>query len=394
MKYLLLLAIFVFSPLLYADKSDLQTYLNAVENTDALKSQFQLIESKSLSRQNSVLADGYQFIAQLGRASSKIDNKDSYEYSLAIEKPILFGSDENYLHTLELSVDTEKKLQLYKLQNYLYKKYISSCMLQEKIAVLKDEKIQNEDISQLMKLSVEAGELDMSALLRSELRSDNLKLKTQRLEDKYKQSLQELNLFSNSMNEPQCNDISFELSTNSNKLLEKSLLYKLIAQETQTNKALHEFKDRTFQKMNIGIVYDNEVDITRSSVYIQLPLSLSQKNSNTIEALKLKQLSSASNQIFLQRKLEKEIALYKLRKKNTLKNLHYINDTLVLKAYKSAELMKERFKGGEANYLEFINSQTLLFELLINAIETKESALLQEATLYEKLGISPLKETK
>lgn len=394
MKYLLLLAIFVFSPLLYADKSDLQTYLNAVENTDALKSRFQLIESKSLSRQNSVLADGYQFIAQLGRASSKIDNKDSYEYSLAIEKPILFGSDENYLHTLELSVDTEKKLQLYKLQNYLYKKYISSCMLQEKIAVLKDEKIQNEDISQLMKLSVEAGELDMSALLRSELRSDNLKLKTQRLEDKYKQSLQELNLFSNSMNEPQCNDISFELSTNSNKLLEKSLLYKLIAQETQTNKALHEFKDRTFQKMNIGIVYDNEVDITRSSVYIQLPLSLSQKNSNTIEALKLKQLSSASNQIFLQRKLEKEIALYKLRKKNTLKNLHYINDTLVLKAYKSAELMKERFKGGEANYLEFINSQTLLFELLINAIETKESALLQEATLYEKLGISPLKETK
>lgn len=394
MKYLLLLAIFVFSPMLYADKSDLQTYLNAVENTDALKSQFQLIESKSLSRQNSVLADGYQFIAQLGRASSKIDNKDSYEYSLAIEKPILFGSDENYLHTLELSVDTEKKLQLYKLQNYLYKKYISSCMLQEKIAVLKDEKIQNEDISQLMKLSVEAGELDMSALLRSELRSDNLKLKTQRLEDKYKQSLQELNLFSNSMNEPQCNDISFELSTNSNKLLEKSLLYKLIAQETQTNKALHEFKDRTFQKMNIGIVYDNEVDITRSSVYIQLPLSLSQKNSNTIEALKLKQLSSASNQIFLQRKLEKEIALYKLRKKNTLKNLHYINDTLVLKAYKSAELMKERFKGGEANYLEFINSQTLLFELLINAIETKESALLQEATLYEQLGISPLKETK
>lgn len=394
MKYLLLLAIFVFSPMLYADKSDLQTYLNAVENTDALKSQFQLIESKSLSRQNSVLADGYQFIAQLGRSSSKIDNKDSYEYSLAIEKPILFGSDENYLHTLELSVDTEKKLQLYKLQNYLYKKYISSCMLQEKIAVLKDEKIQNEDISQLMKLSVEAGELDMSALLRSELRSDNLKLKTQRLEDKYKQSLQELNLFSNSMNEPQCNDISFELSTNSNKLLEKSLLYKLIAQETQTNKALHEFKDRTFQKMNIGIVYDNEVDITRSSVYIQLPLSLSQKNSNTIEALKLKQLSSASNQIFLQRKLEKEIALYKLRKKNTLKNLHYINDTLVLKAYKSAELMKERFKGGEANYLEFINSQTLLFELLINAIETKESALLQEATLYEQLGISPLKETK
>lgn len=394
MKYLLLLAIFVFSPLLYADKSDLQTYLNAVENTDALKSQVQLIESKSLSRQNSVLADGYQFIAQLGRASSKIDNKDSYEYSLAIEKPILFGSDESYIHTLELSVDTEKKLQLYKLQNYLYKKYISSCMLKEKIAVLKDEKIQNEDISQLMKLSVEAGELDMSALLRSELRSDNLKLKTQRLEDKYKQSLQELNLFSNSMDEPQCNDISFELSTNSNKLLEKSLLYKLIAQETQTNKALHEFKDRTFQKMNIGIVYDNEVDITRSSVYIQLPLSLSQKNSNTIEALKLKQLSSASNQIFLQRKLEKEIALYELRKKNALKNLHYINDTLVLKAYKSAELMKERFKGGEANYLEFINSQTLLFELLINAIETKESALLQEATLYEKLGISPLKETK
>lgn len=394
MKYLLLLAIFVFSPLLYADKSDLQTYLNAVENTDALKSQVQLIESKSLSRQNVVLADGYQFIAQLGRASSKIDNKDSYEYSLAIEKPILFGSDESYIHTLELSVDTEKKLQLYKLQNYLYKKYISSCMLKEKIAVLKDEKIQNEDISQLMKLSVEAGELDMSALLRSELRSDNLKLKTQRLEDKYKQSLQELNLFSNSMDEPQCNDISFELSTNSNKLLEKSLLYKLIAQETQTNKALHEFKDRTFQKMNIGIVYDNEVDITRSSVYIQLPLSLSQKNSNTIEALKLKQLSSASNQIFLQRKLEKEIALYELRKKNALKNLHYINDTLVLKAYKSAELMKERFKGGEANYLEFINSQTLLFELLINAIETKESALLQEATLYEKLGISPLKETK
>jgi len=394
MKYLLLLAIFVFSPLLYADKNDLQTYLNAVENTDALKSQFQLIESKSLSRQNAVLADGYQFIAQLGRASSKIDNKDSYEYSLAIEKPILFGSDENYLHTLELSVDTEKKLQLYKLQNYLYKKYISSCMLQEKIAVLKDEKTQNEDISQLMKLSVEAGELDMSALLQSELRSDSLELKTKRVEDDYKQSLQELNLFSNSIDEPQCSDISFELSTNSNKLLEKSLLYKLIVQETQTNKALHEFKDRIFQKMNIGIAYDNEVDITRSSVYIQLPLSLSQKNSNTIEALKLKQLSSASNQIFLQRKLEKETALYELRKKNALKNLHYINDTLVLKAYKSAELIKERFKGGEANYLEFINSQTLLFELLINAIETKESALLQEATLYEKLGISPLKETK
>lgn len=394
MKYLLLLAIFVFSPLLYADKSDLQTYLNAVENTDALKSQFQLIESKNLSRQNAVLADGYQFIAQLGRASSKVDNKDSYEYSLAIQKPILFGSDENYLHTLEFSADTEKKLQLYKLQNYLYKKYISSCMLQEKIAVLKDEKIQNEDISKLMKLSVQAGELDMSALLRSELRSDNLKLKTQRLKDKYEQSLQELNLFSNHIDEPQCNDISFELSTRSKELLEKSILYKLIAQETQTNKALHEFKNRTFQKMNIGIAYDNEVDLTRSSVYIQLPLSLSQKNSNTIEALKLKQLSSASNQIFLQRKLEKEIALYELRKKNALKNLHYINDTLVLKAYKSAELMKERFKGGEANYLEFINSQTLLFALLINAIETKESALLQEATLYEKLGISPLKETK
>lgn len=351
--------------------------------------------SKQLSQKDEILSDGLYLNAQLGYSKSKIENRDALEYQIALQKSFLLGKSDAYEDALDLSLDIEKKLQTSRVENYIYQNYIDVCFIKEKISILEDEKLRNTKMTALIQAGVEGGEFDLSSLYRSQISVEKLSLEILNLKNAYKQSLQKLNLFSlkNSV-EPQCSDLPVDIAPFVDESFTNSLYYQAFHIQTKKKSALKDFRSSPIDKITIGLSYNNEMDLTRSSAYIQIPLTWDDKKTNAVEVAKEQELSALSKQNYLQQELQNRLESYRLEQQKNTQQLSYINDKLILKAYKTAELMKERFQAGEANYLEYINTQQTLFDFILETIKIRRDALQAQAKIYAKLGISPLKEQK
>jgi outer membrane protein TolC len=87
-----------------------------------------------------------------------------------------------------------------------------------------------------------------------------------------------------------------------------------------------------------------------------------------------------------------QIQAYKTAQKMRNATLERLNNVLILKAYQTTVLLKEQFMGSEGSYLEYIDSEKTLFNLLIRSVDTVTESLLAKAKLYYMLGIDPQKD--
>ncbi|WP_297441296.1 TolC family protein [Sulfurimonas sp.] len=396
MKYLSTFLVLIFSSSLQAHEANLATYLSNVTNTDILKSRLHLVNAQTLAQENKILSNGFSLGAQVAYAESKNTSEDALEYQVSLQKSFLLGSSDAYKNTLHLSSSIQKKLQTAQIQNYIYQSYIDTCFIKEQVSILEDEKLRNTKMTALIQVGVDGGEFDLSSLYRSQMSVDNLSLKILSLKNNYKQSLQRLNLFSTKATaiEPQCSDLPADITPFADESFTKSPYSQAFHLQAKKQTALKKYRDSLVDKITVGLSYDDEMDVTRSSAYLQVPLTWGDKRTNTLEVAKQQELAAFSQQNYLQQELENTLASYRLEQQNNAQKLAYINDKLILKAYKTAQLMKERFQAGEANYLEYINSQQTLFDFILQTIHIRRDALQAQAKLYTKLGISPLKEQK
>jgi len=395
MKFQIILVVVIFTSALQAQQANLATYISNIKNSDVLNSSLHLAASKQLLQKDEILSNGVYLNAQLGYAESKVENKDALEYQIALQKSFLLAESDAYEKTLSLSLDIEKKLHTRKVENYIYQNYINTCFIKEKISILEDEKLRNKKMTALIKVGVNGGEFDLSSLYRSQMSVEKISLEILSLTNEYKQSLQKLNLFAlkNSI-EPQCSDLAVDITPFADERFTNSLYYQAFHMQVKKKSALTNYRKSVINKITVGLSYDDEMDLTRSSVYVQLPLTWGDKKSNAVEVAKEQELSALSQQSYLQRELENRLESYRLEQQNNRQKLDYINDKLILKAYKTVELIKERFQAGEANYLEYINSQQTLFDFILQTIEIRRDALQAQAKIYAILGISPIKEQK
>ncbi|MDQ7068602.1 MAG: TolC family protein [Sulfurimonas sp.] len=248
---------------------------------------------------------------------------------------------------------------------------------------------------ELIKIGVKGGEFDLSALYRSQMSVENLTLVLLDLKSQYQQSLQKLNIFSlNSLQEPLCSDLLGNIGSFEEETFQNSSYFQAVDMQVKKQTALKNYRNSPIKQVTVGLAYNDEMDITRTALSLQVPLTWGANKRNSVEVAKERELAALSQKSYLQKELEVILQAYKIKQHNNAMKLQYINDKLILKAYKTVELMQERFKVGEANYLEYISSQEALFNYVLQTIKIRKDALVEQAKLYSKLGISPLKEQK
>ena len=127
---------------------------------------------------------------------------------------------------------------------------------------------------------------------------------------------------------------------------------------------------------------------------MQIPLSKGSRQESAYEAAIEAKMAAQERLAFTKKQLQTQILAYTNTQDIRQENLKRLNDILIPKAYETSELLLARFMGSEGSYLAYIDSQTTLFDLLMQGIDTHADALRAEAKLYQTLGINPLKETK
>ena len=371
----------------------LQHYLEDIDNRPLMR-QYKAQNSAEMAlRRASVQTEGFRLNGELDYANTKASDRDDLEFHVSVEKQLYFGDSDTFVENLELSQTIKETLKLNQLKNVVYEDYVSACSLREQHGLLNDMLNRHTELTHLISVGVEGGEFDRSSLLQSELIVGDLELRIANLESAYFEALEKLKLYSGREEEPLCQDLAHEVRFDID-VEADSLLYRSLKKEIETSNALYKFSDTTLKDITIGVGYDNELDINRGLVYMQIPLTQGSRRASERESARQVQLAAHETLSFqtevirsLQRSYEKTQTMRKAR-------LNRLRDDLIPKAYESAVLLQDRFLGSEGSYLEYIQGQKYLFELLIRDIQTHADMLLAEAKFYKQLGIDPLKEIK
>ncbi len=378
---------------LHAGSLSLESYLAAVESSNAVTALNAQADSKAATESSQVQSDGFQLSGELGYAAEKNTNQDALEYHIAVEKQLFFGDSGAYVDALKLSSKKLQNLQLNQLKNIVYEHYINACTLNEKAGLLNDAKERNIKLTLLISEGVEGGEFDRSALLRSELVVQALQLRIRDLNSRYFEALQTLQLYTGKSEEPLCQDLPFEVVTTDD-LEADSLLYQYLESEITTASTLHNFRSSTVQEITLGVGYDNEMDLSRAIVFMQIPLTQGSRRNSEREAAVTAKMAAQEQLLFSKNQIESQIRTYTTVQQIRQESFKRLNDILIPKAYETSVLLLERFMGSEGSYLAYIDSQTMLFDLLLQGIDIHANTLLAQAKLYRTLGIDPQKDIK
>jgi len=378
---------------LHAGSGTLQSYLAAVESSNAVTSVKAQTAAQAVLQGVQVQTEGLFLNGELGYAAEKEGSRDALEYHVSLEKRLFLGDSDAYIDALELSSQKQQLLQINRLKTLVYEQYISACTLQEKTGLLKDAQDRNIELTKLISEGVKGGEFDRSALLRSELIVNELQLRIRELESRYFETLQTLQLYTNSTEEPLCQDLPFEIASQDD-LEADSLLYQSLESEISATSALNNFHGSPVSELTLGIGYDNEIDLSRAIVFMQIPLTQGSRRQSERQAAAQMKLAAQQKLIFTKAQIQAQLRSYAAAQENRQNSYGRLNDVLIPTAYETSSLLLERFMGSEGSYLAYIDSQKALFDLLIKSIDTRAETLLAQARLYRILGIDPQKDIK
>jgi outer membrane protein TolC len=380
---------------LHAGSVPLSSYLESVESSNAVGALKAQSEAQAALQRSQVQSEGFLLNGEVGYASEKSSDLKKAEYHVSVEKRFLFGDSGAYVDALKISSQKQQELQLYQLKTVVYEHYINACTLKEKAGLLKDAQDRNIELTKLIDEGVKGGEFDRSSLLRSELIVDELQLRISALENQYYEELQSLQLYTRKENneEPFCQDLPSEIAITENPE-QYSTLYQYLESEITATSTLKNFRAAAVQDIKLGVGYDNEIDLSRGIVFMQIPLTQGSRRNSEREAATQAKLAAQQQLLFTKAQIESQIRTYTAAQQTRKNTFDRLNDVLIPKAYESSVLLLERFMGSEGSYLSYIDSQKALFDLIIQGIDTRANALLAQAKLYRTLGVDPQKDIK
>jgi outer membrane protein TolC len=330
----------------------LDSYLSAVGSSYAVGALNAQSAAQAALQRSQVQSEGFLLNGEAGYASEKNGDRSKAEYHLSVEKRLLFGDSGAYADALKISSQKQQELQLYRLKTVVYEHYINACTLEEKAALLKDAQKRNIELTKLIDEGVKGGEFDQSALLRSELIVDELQLRISDLENRYFEALQSLRLYTRKENseEPFCQDLPSEIAITENPE-QYSTLYRYLESEIAATSALQNFRAAAVEEIKLGVGYDNEIDLSRGIVFMQIPLTQGSRRSSEREAAAQAKLAAHQQLLFAKAQVESQIRTYTAAQQTRLNTFERLNDVLIPKAYESSALLLERFMGSEGSYL-------------------------------------------
>ncbi|WP_345985581.1 hypothetical protein WCX49_00250 [Sulfurimonas sp. HSL-1656] len=373
----------------------LQTFLDASAHSDAARAGQYAAESYTLQQRSELLTDGPSLNAQAGYTDAKSVSKSAMEYHVSVEKPFRTAGTGRLERLLDNGTGLSSALQTARLQNRVYTYYIDACTLQEELWLLQDAKTRGVQMEALIRTGMEGGEFDRSAWLRSRLNVETLTLQIDDLNSRYEETFRLLQATAQTEAESLlCHDLPDTIALPSETLLADAPLLHLLENRHGSAKALASYRNSWLQEVTLAAGYDDEMDVQRANLYVSLPLGLGSRRANDREAAHRDALAAGAELRAIRSELDARVAAFTAAQQTRQQNLKRLNDEMIPEAYETTVLLEERFMGSEASYLEYIDSQKMLFALLMQGVQLRADALKAEAGLFADLGITPATKDK
>ncbi|HHH72745.1 MAG TPA: TolC family protein [Sulfuricurvum sp.] len=375
--------------LLLAEPLDLATLFHHTANSHALKARQADVNARYLQQSAAILPDTASLGIESGYADAKTSSNNAVECHVTIEKPLLLADTDHLFSLLKDQNKIEKTLEHARLANATYAAYIDACELQEELWLLQDALARGEQMTRLIHTGMRGGEFDKSAWLRSRLNVRSLTANISTLESRYRQTLLTLGAQTQlTVDTLSCSDLPDTITVPPAERFDNAPLMQSLEKSAASADAFRRFSDTAVPAVTLGAGYDNEMDLQRGIVYAAIPLGGARRDT-VREAARARALAAHESLQAMHAQLRAKIDAFLTVQQTRKRNLQQLNDIRIPEAYEATVLLEARFKGSEASYLEYIDSQKTLFSLLEEGVRLRARALRDEAALLADLGLFP-----
>ncbi len=329
----------------------------------------------------------------LNGAQATPDEGDSaFEYSAGISKTLPFGDTKALgLSAQRLQNEAallQKQKALIALNNRIKNLYHQSCLDKENRLLIEASLQSYQTLYEKKKKAYKYHEVSKKELLQLEMQMRTLKQKAQSSLSKEKISQERLyDLSLIGKHQPlSCKDLTPLIP----EITFDGVVFALSQEAFNKNLAaldkLEKRYNKSFDSIDIGATYDDEIDTKRIGLGFALPLNFtSEKNAQMHIAImhqkelkKLEQINWLQEQVGAKKELEGEL-------KNNYNAILMMKDNLEMYQNTLMPLIEKSFKYGESSSLEYIFGRQKLLSLSQELIGTKKAYYNTLFTLYSLL---------
>ena len=385
MKFRLFMVLFIS---VYANAYNLQ------EITDSLKSNSKT-KSVNLKRdaditQNSFLSS-YE-APVLGASLSHAEESDNsgVEYSVGISQNVVTpfsGSSKNRAATqTSMAITQEAKHQLHIIELDVSSKYYGACTSREiqnrSIQLFKEQQLRYKQLQN----AYELGEIARKDLLFNKLDLANLHQIINRYKLVYLEdfaTLQE-SVDSLKIDKISCNDLLAPVENIKLRNIDEHGELKTLEYKKSASKAMYNMHDAMIQNLGYELLYEEELDTTRYTVGITIPLGGA---SSRQEILKTQELSMSSSYEFEKEAMRNEILSSSKKSKSKLEliynELRILQDGILPLNKELLKLSKSALQEGEGTVMEYIDASRSYTENVLGMLELKKTYYYEFFELYK-----------
>ncbi len=357
---------------LVAGAEDVRALFAKVEQSKVYKNYVHRLEAGLQQRKSELYDDGWSVEGAYSYAEFKDGSDSGNEYGLSIGKEFMLQSSKTtaLLKNAQNYNEIAKKIKLNELRALLLKLYGNYCITMDALQAKGELAVVYESVQEQIDKGVEFGEFDSSKSIMAHLTNANLNLEISRLEselENYEAQIRSIVEFDGHF---ECQKMGVDFA----RLFEtkRSLLSELLLSKKSVAHAQMNLASSNIQKLSAQAGYSDELDTTRYTFNVAIPLNFGSKKYESMRAAALQNYSAASYELeaFAQRytneskALKRQLKIYKKYVKDIERSITKASGKLIAQS-------KERFAAGEDSLIELLKATETKLQMIDTILKLK-----------------------
>jgi outer membrane protein TolC len=326
----------------------------------------------------------------LSISHAKAPDDSGVEYSIGVSQDIatpFSSSDKNRATTQStMAITQEAKHTLHLIELDVTSKYYAACTSKEMMA--KSELLFEEQDRRYKQLqnAYELGEISKKDLLFNKLDLAKLAQGISRYKLVYLEELSSLqeSVDTLKINEIACDDLIAPAKSVILRDISEHGELKTLEYKREASKAFYNMHDSTFQSIGYELLYEKELDTTRYTAGISIPLGAV---SSEQEMLKAKELAMSSSYEAEKESMRNEILRSSKKLSSKLELIFYelsiLQDEILPLNRELLKISKSALQEGEGTVMEYVDSSRSYSENLLGMLELKKTYYYELFELYK-----------
>ena len=385
MKFRLFLVLFIS---VYANAYNLQEIKESLKTNSKTKS-VELRRDSEIAQ--SALLNSYEAPA-LGASIShaKAPDDSGLEYSIGISQtiatPFSSSNKDRAVTQTSMAIMQEAKHQLHVIELDISSKYYAACTSREihnkSTQLFLEQSLRYRQIER----AYELGEISKKDLLFNKLDLSKLRQNINGYELVYLEDFSNLQESVDTLNidDISCNDLLLPIANIELKDIDEHSELKTLEYKKSASKALYDTHDSVIQSIGYELLYEEELDTTRYTAGISIPLGVV---SSQQEMLRVQELSLSSSyeaeKEFMKNKILNNSQKLKAKLELIYFELSILQGEILPLNKELLKLSKSALQEGEGTVMEYIDASRSYSENLLGMLELKKTYYYELFELYK-----------